>query len=60
VFRVACQLILMVFNCLDNLDMEVLPILMGFKGESAASNINGTKDWHVEDLGSPSASSVMT
>ena len=47
------QLILMVFNSLDNPCMESLSILMGFKEESAANKIDGAKNGHVVILGLP-------
>ena len=40
-FRVMGQLIVMIFNGLDNPCMELLSILTGFKEESAANKING-------------------
>ena len=53
VFRMMCQLILMVFNCLDNPCMEVLSILMWFWEESASNKINGAENRHVVILGLP-------
>jgi len=52
-FRMVCQLILVVFNCLNNPCMELLPIHMGFKEESVANKINGAKNGHVVILGLP-------